>query len=152
MSEHGASVSWQRNGARFVDNRYSRAHRWQFDGGATVAAAASPLVVAPSLTDAAAVDPEEAFIAALSSCHMLWFLSLAAKDGWCVDSYEDDATGHMREFEPGRARFESVVLRPKVVFSGERQPDAAQLTALHEAAHHRCFLANSVATPIRIES
>ena len=89
MSEHQARVRWQRNGAVFTDQRYSRAHRWNFDGGAEIAAAASPQVVAPSLTDASAIDPEEAFVASISSCHMLWFLSLAAAAGVRIDSYDD---------------------------------------------------------------
>ncbi|HJU39180.1 MAG TPA: OsmC family protein [Tahibacter sp.] len=152
MSEHTATVSWQRGDAAFVDNRYSRAHRWRFDGGAEIAAAASPDVVAPALTDASAVDPEEAFVAAIASCHMLWFLSLAAKDGWRVDSYADDAVGHMAPVRPGRLAFRDVVLRPRIVFGGERMPDAATIAALHGNAHDHCFIANSVRCEVRVES
>lgn len=150
MSEHRARIHWQRNDAVFTDQRYSRAHRWQFDGGAEIAAAASPAVVSPRFTDASAVDPEEAFVASISSCHMLWFLSLAAAAGCCVDSYEDAAVGHMREID-GKLVIAEVVLRPRLQFSGA-VPDAARVHELHEAAHERCFIANSVRCAIRIES
>jgi len=152
MSNHNATVSWQRGDAAFVDNRYSRAHRWQFDGGADIVAAASPDVVPAAYTDASAVDPEEAFVAAIASCHMLWFLSLAAKDGWCVDTYADDAVGHMTPVRPGRLAFSEVVLRPRIAFAGERQPDAATVAALHHDAHDRCFIANSVRCAVRVET
>jgi organic hydroperoxide reductase OsmC/OhrA len=150
MSEHHARIQWQRNDAVFTDQRYSRAHRWHFDGGAEIAAAASPSVVSPRFTDASAVDPEEAFVAAISSCHMLWFLSLAATAGCCVDSYDDDAVGLMREID-GRLVIAEVVLRPRLRFSGTA-PQAAQIQALHDAAHERCFIANSVRCAIRIEA
>lgn len=150
MSEHHARIHWQRNDAVFTDQRYSRAHRWHFDGGAEVAAAASPAVVSPRFTDVSAVDPEEAFVAAISSCHMLWFLSLAAAAGCCVDSYEDEAMGLLREVD-GKQMIAEVVLRPRLRFSGT-PPQAAQLDELHEAAHARCFIANSVRCAIRIES
>lgn len=152
MSKHLATIAWQRGDAAFVDNRYSRAHRWRFDGGADIAAAASPDVVAPRLTDASAVDPEEAFVASIASCHMLWFLSLAAKDGWRVDSYDDDAVGHMAPVRPDRMAFTEIVLRPRIVFGGERVPDAATIEALHHDAHDRCFIANSVRCDVRVEA
>lgn len=150
MSQHLARVLWQRNGAAFTDKRYSRAHRWQFDGGADIVAAASPDMVPAAFTDAAAVDPEEAFVAAISSCHMLWFLALAAAAGVVVDSYDDDAVGLMREVD-GRMAIAEVVLRPRVQCSGG-PADAAQLDALHHAAHERCFIANSVRCDIRVEA
>lgn len=150
MSEHHARVLWQRNGAAFTDKRYSRVHRWQFDGGADLMAAASPDMVPAACTDAAAVDPEEAFVAAISSCHMLWFLVLAAAVGVVVDSYEDEAVGLLRAVD-GRLAIAEVVLRPLVRCSGGA-PDAAQLDALHHAAHERCFIANSVRCEIRVEA
>lgn len=149
MSKHHARIHWQRNGAAFTDQCYSRAHRWHFDGGAEIAAAASPAVVSPRFTDVNAVDPEEAFVAAISSCHMLWFLSLAAAAGCCVDSYEDEAVGFLREVD-GRLVIAEVLLRPRLYFSGTAPP-AEQLDALHEAAHARCFIANSVRCAIRVE-
>ena len=150
MSEHLARIRWQRDGATFTDQRYSRAHRWEFDGGAGIAAAASPDVVAPSLTDATAVDPEEAFVASISSCHMLWFLSLAASAGICVDSYDDQAVGTLAKVD-GRLAISEVVLRPRLTFAGET-PSAERVAALHEAAHARCFIAASVRCPVRVRA
>jgi organic hydroperoxide reductase OsmC/OhrA len=153
MSEHRATVQWQRGANEdFARGRYSRAHHWHFDGGAQVRASASPHVVRAPWSDASAVDPEEAYIAALSSCHMLWFLSLAAAAGFVVESYEDEALGRMHEVRPQRCAITDVVLRPRVVFDPAHAADAAQLAALHHAAHDHCFLANSVNTTIRIES
>jgi organic hydroperoxide reductase OsmC/OhrA len=151
MSTHTARVEWQRrDDEAFTDNRYRRAHRWHFDGGAVVSASSSPQVVRVPLSDAAAVDPEEAFVAALASCHLLWFLNLAALDGWCVDRYEDDAVGHMRPGPDGKPWIAEVVLRPQVRWGGERQPDAAAEAALHHRAHEECFLARSVKSEVRV--
>ena len=149
MSEHLARIRWQRDGAVFTDQRYSRAHRWDFDGGAQIAAAASPDVVAPALTDASAVDPEEAFVASIASCHMLWFLSLAAAAGVCIDAYDDQAVGVMRRVD-GRLAIAEVILRPHLKFGAE-PPSARRIRELHEAAHDRCFIANSVRCAIRVE-
>jgi organic hydroperoxide reductase OsmC/OhrA len=152
MSEHTASLFWQRNASEtFADNRYSRRHLWRFDGGAEVPASSSPQVVRAPLSDPAAVDPEEAFVAALSSCHLLWFLNLAALDGWCVDSYRDDAIGHMRAGADGKPWIAEVVLRPQVRWGGERQPDATAVAGLHHRAHDECFLARSVKSEVRVE-
>lgn len=152
MSTHIATVQWQRGDASFGDGRYSRRHAWHFDGGAVVAASPSPHVVPAPWSDPAAVDPEEAFVAAIASCHMLWFLSLAAEGGYVVDHYEDDAVGTMARIAPGRQGITDVVLRPRIAFSGDRTPTAAEIEALHEAAHDRCFIANSVKTAIRVEA
>lgn len=149
MATYGAVVEWQRGDAAFVDQRYSRAHAWRFDGGVEVPASASPAHVPLPMSRADAVDPEEAFVAAISSCHMLWFLALAAKNGFRVDSYVDDAVGTMAKNEDGRMAMTEVLLRPRVVFSGERVPDAAALDALHHAAHDNCYIANSVRTIVR---
>ncbi len=151
MSDHLASISWQRHDANFLDDRYSRAHRWLFDGGAEVAASSSPHVVSLPMSDAAAVDPEEAFVASLSSCHMLWFLSIARKRGYVVERYRDDAVGVMGKSASGKYAMTLVTLRPSVDFLGDKQPDLEQLDALHEAAHEQCFIANSVLTEVRCE-
>lgn len=151
MSEHIATIAWQRGTHAFAKGHYSRAHEWRFDGGVVVRASASPDVVPAPWSDASAVDPEEAFVAALSSCHMLWFLSLAAAKGFIVDSYTDDAVGHMREIAPQRLAITQVVLRPRVEFDPSHAATREQLDALHHAAHERCFLANSVKTEIRVE-
>ena len=151
MSEHVATVHWRRGTATFAKGKYSRAHTWQFDGGVNVPASASPDVVPAPWSDANAVDPEEAYVAALSSCHMLWFLSLAAAQGFIVDSYEDHAVGHMREITPNRPVIAEVILRPAIAFDPEHAATREQVDALHHAAHERCFLANSVKTEIRVE-
>ena len=151
MAEHTATVSWDRFDAAFTDNRYSRAHRWMFDGGATIPASASPHVVPVPLSDPMGVDPEEAFVASLSSCHMLWFLSIAAGRGFVVDHYEDHAVGTMARDEAGRFAMTRVALRPDIAFSGPRLPDDNALREMHDQAHHACFIANSVRTEIVLE-
>lgn len=152
MSEHSARVEWQRAADEaFIDQRYSRRHRLHFDGGAAFAGSASPSVVPAPWSDPAAVDPEELFVAALASCHMLWFLSLAAAAGWCVDHYSDDALGTLALNAQGRQAMAVVTLRPEVRFAGERRPDAAQRAELHHRAHERCFIAQSVLTDVRVE-
>ena len=151
MGHHSASVHWQRNAQPFIDKRYSRRHEWRFDGGARVSASSSPHVVPVPLSDASGVDPEEAFIAALSSCHMLWLLDLAAQGGWVVNDYRDDALGVMARNAEGRMAMTVVTLRPAVSFGGSKQPDAAELQRLHHAAHEACFIANSVKTEVRCE-
>jgi organic hydroperoxide reductase OsmC/OhrA len=150
MSSYTATVSWQRNGAAFTDNKYSRAHDWKFDGGAVVRGSSSPHAVRVPYSDESAVDPEEAFVAALSSCHMLWFLSLAARRGFVVDSYEDQAVGTLAKNDAGKLAMSVVTLRPKVVFVG-RQPAPAELDSLHHAAHEECFIASSVKSDVRCE-
>lgn len=150
MPRHVASVHWERGDAAFTDGRYPRAHRWSFDGGLEVPASASPHVVKEPLSDPAAVDPEESFVAALASCHMLWFLSLAAGRGWVVDRYQDDAEGRLGKDDRGRISITRVTLRPQATYSGPT-PDPATERALHEEAHQACFLANSVRSEIDIE-
>ncbi|HEY0944073.1 MAG TPA: OsmC family protein [Opitutaceae bacterium] len=151
MASYTAVIRWTREGQVFTDNRYSRKHLWRFDGGVEVPASSSPHVVPLPLSATDAVDPEEAFVASLSSCHMLWFLSLAAKRGFTVDSYEDDASGMLGRNAQGRLAMTVVTLRPLVVFSGAQPPDRAQLEALHHAAHEECFLASSVRSEVRCE-
>lgn len=130
--------------------KYSRGHTWRFDGGVAVAASASPHVVRLPYSVEAAVDPEEAFVAAVSSCHMLEFLYLAAKAGFVVDSYSDEAAGKLAKNAEGRESITEVVLRPKTVFVG-KTPSAEALRELHDRAHHGCYIANSVKTDIRCE-
>jgi organic hydroperoxide reductase OsmC/OhrA len=151
VSEHRATVTWARGDQPFTDNRYDRAHDWRFDGGATVRASSSPSVVRPPMSDPAAVDPEEAFVASLSSCHMLWFLSLAAERGLVVDRYEDGAVGYLERLPDGRSVMARVVLRPMIAFSPPPGPAGDILDALHAAAHHQCFLANAVKCVMLIE-
>jgi len=148
---HGACVDWQLGAHDFTGKRYSRAHTWRFDGGAVVPASSSPHVVPLPWSDASAVDPEEAFVAALSSCHMLWFLDFAARAGFVVERYVDAAEGHMGRDERGKAAITLVVLRPRTRFAPGRAPDAPTLAHLHHRAHEACFLANSVRSEIRCE-
>ncbi len=149
MNEHTAIITWERNGAVFTDNGYSRGHRWNFDGPIEIPASASPHVVPIPLSVAEAVDPEEAFVAALASCHMLSFLFVAAKQGFVVESYRDEATGVMSRNADGRLAMTQVTLRPRLVFAGEKRPSAAQHEAMHHEAHGQCFIANSVKTDVR---
>ena len=152
MATYTATISWARAGAPFVDNRYSRAHEWRFDGGTRVPASSSPQVVPVPMSDPLGVDPEEAFVASLSSCHMLWFLSIAARRGVVVESYTDDAIGHMEKNVQGRLSMTRVVLRPDIRFGGEQPPTAGQVTEMHDQAHRECFLANSVRTVVTVEA
>jgi organic hydroperoxide reductase OsmC/OhrA len=151
MSHYQAVVEWRRDGARFTDNRYSRGHVWRFDGGVEVPASASPSVVPLPLSVAAAVDPEEAFVASLSSCHMLFFLSLAAKQGFVVDGYRDEAVGMMARSASGKLAMTRVTLHPAVNYGGDKRPSRAEEDALHHAAHEECFIANSVRTEVTCE-
>lgn len=151
MAEYTATVIWERQDQDFLGNRYSRRHLIRFDGGFEMPGSSSPHVVPPPLSDVAAVDPEEAFIASLSSCHMLWFLAIAAKQGFCVDAYEDRALGVMEKNTNGKYFMAQVTLRPSAQFSGDRRPSREELVALHHKAHEECFIANSVLTEVRCE-
>lgn len=151
--DYTATVAWRRAPAeKFTDNRYSRGHRWRFDGGIEVAASSSPGVVPLPLSVEAAVDPEEAFVASLSSCHMLFFLSYAAKRGFVVERYEDRAVGTMGKNGAGRMAMLKVRLRPAIEFSGDKRPTAEELEALHHRAHEDCFIANSVTAEVTVEA
>ncbi len=149
--EYRATVSWARSDEQFTDNRYSRAHLWRFDGGIEVPASSSPLSVKLPYSVAEAVDPEEAFVAAVSSCHMLTFLFLAARDGFVVDRYEDDALGVMTKNAKGKLFVSKVTLRPAIAFSGDKLPSAAEIVALHHHAHEDCYIANSILSEVVIE-
>jgi organic hydroperoxide reductase OsmC/OhrA len=150
MKQFEAQVVWRRGAQPFLDQRYSRAHAWSFDGGLTVPASSSPLSVPLPMSDPAAVDPEEALVAAASSCHMLFFLSLAAQRGFVVDAYEDTAVGTLAKDADGKLAMTRIALRPAIRFAGT-PPDAAALAALHHAAHERCYVANSLKTEIVVE-
>jgi organic hydroperoxide reductase OsmC/OhrA len=147
-----ATIHWSNEDEAFVNQRYSRRHTWIFDGGASIAASSSPDIVPAPMSDASAVDPEEAFVASLSSCHMLWFLSLAAKAGFVAMEYSDKAVGEMRENDAGKSYIGIVTLRPVVKWGGDREPTPTELRRLHHQAHEECFIANSVKTEIRIET
>ena len=150
MHEYTAQVVWERKDAVFTDRRYSRAHVWHFDGGAEVPASSSPLVVREPLSDPKGVDPEEAFIASLSSCHMLFFLDFAARAGFQVDRYDDQAVGVMGKDQEGMDYVATVELRPRITFAGEKQPSTEELAELHHRSHEVCFIARSVKTKVTV--
>lgn len=148
MAEHTATITWSRGSDDFLNKRYHRAHTWHFDGGAVVAASSSPHVVPLPYSDATAVDPEEAYVAALSSCHMLWFMNFASRAGFRLDSYTDAAVGTMAKNEQGQLVVTHVQLRPVTRFDAAHAPSSEVLADLHHQAHAACFLANSVKTQI----
>jgi organic hydroperoxide reductase OsmC/OhrA len=151
MSHYTAQTLWERKDANFLDNRYSRRHLLRFDGGLEVPGSSSPSVVPLPMSDASALDPEEAFVSALSSCHMLWFLTMAVKRKFRVDRYFDAATGVMEKNAEGKVAMTVVTLHPEVTFSGEHQPSREDLARMHHDAHEACFIANSVKTEVRCE-
>jgi organic hydroperoxide reductase OsmC/OhrA len=152
MSEHKAIIEWAKPSPEYLKGRYSREHTWTFDGGATVLASASPSVVPIPLSNPAGVDPEEAFIASLSSCHMLTFLDLARRKGFAVDRYRDEAIGHLSKNAEGVAWISEVVLNPDITYGGDKRPTAPEEEELHHAAHKMCFISNSVKTDVRVAS
>lgn len=150
MTTYHASITWQRAGARFTDNRYRRAHTWTFDEGLEVPASSSPHSVPLPLSEARAVDPEEALVAAVSSCHMLWFLNLAATRGIVVERYEDQPVGTLGRNAAGREAITVITLRPRITF-GDSAPAADEIATLHHESHERCCLAHSVTADVRCE-
>lgn len=151
MSEYTAELEWSRNAQDFLGNTYSRRHLVRFDGGVDMPGSSSPHVVPVPMSDVSAVDPEEMFVASLASCHMLWFLSIAAARKFCVDRYADHAVGLMTKNAAGKLAMTTVTLHPAVTFSGERLPSREQIEHLHHKAHAECFIANSVKTEVRVE-
>ncbi|TQF67968.1 OsmC family protein [Pseudoalteromonas luteoviolacea] len=152
MAKYTAEIAWQRTpNEKFVDQKYSRAHTWTFDGGVTVAASSSPTIVPLPYSNADNVDPEEAFVASLSSCHMLFFLHFAAKAGLIVDSYTDTAQGIMANNQQGKLAMAQIVLKPSVTWQNQITIELSTLESLHHQAHEACFLANSVHSQIIIE-
>jgi organic hydroperoxide reductase OsmC/OhrA len=150
--EYRAGILWTRDAQPFIDNRYSRGHVWRFDGGIEVPASSSPLAVPLPLSVAEAVDPEEAFVAALASCHMLFFLTFAAKRSFVVEHYEDAAIGIMARNEHGKLFISKVTLHPAVVFAGSKLPTEEDVRELHHRAHEECYIANSVRTEVAVEA
>ena len=148
MAEHKATIQWTNNGPDFLKGRYSREHTWTFDGGLTVPASSSPSVVPLPWSNAANIDPEEAYVASLSSCHMLTFLWFAGKAGFLLESYLDRAVGVMAKNERGAFWVSKVTLSPEIVWGGGKAPTAAELEQLHHRAHEECFIANSVKTEV----
>ncbi len=151
MSTYTATIRWSRDGAAgFAKGQYSRAHEWAFDGGHVMPASASPHIVPAPWSDLAGVDPEEAFVASLSSCHMLFFLDFARRAGFVVDSYTDEAEGVLAKRDDGRMWMSRVILRPRIDWAGDA-PDDAALADLHHKAHDACFIANSVTTEVVVD-
>lgn len=148
MGEHKARVVWERGNTDFTYETYPRDHIWAFEGGLEVAASAAP----DFLGNAKRVNPEEAFVAALSSCHMLTFLAIAAKKRFVVDSYEDNAVGILEKNPAGKLAMTRVALRPVIVFSGEKQPSEQQIEKMHHDSHEQCFIASSVTTDVTVEA
>jgi organic hydroperoxide reductase OsmC/OhrA len=147
MSEHKVTLTWNRGDEPFDYQKYPRDHTWEFDGGHEMQASAAPAF----LGNAKNVDPEEAFVASLSSCHMLTFLAIACKQKFVLDEYSDEAVGHMEKNAEGKMAITRVTLKPKLKFSGDKQPSAEELDKMHRAAHDNCFIANSVKTEIKVE-
>lgn len=147
MSEHRAAIAWTRRTPEFTIETYNRDHDWSFDGGVTVRASAAPAYKG----DADCVDPEEALVAAVASCHMLTFLAVASKRRFTVDVYHDDAAGLLEKNADGRLAITRVTLRPRITFSGDREPTPEEITQLHDQAHRACFIANSVKAEVVIE-
>jgi organic hydroperoxide reductase OsmC/OhrA len=153
MAEHKAMIRWaaSEDGEAFLKGRFSRAHTWTFDGGLTVPASAAPSVIPAPFSDPAGVDPEEAYVAAIASCHMMSFLYVAMRAGFVVERYEDDAVGAMRKNERGVIWVGAVTLRPRIDFGAGTRPTPAEVEQLHHRAHEQCFIANSVKTEITVE-
>jgi organic hydroperoxide reductase OsmC/OhrA len=151
MSEHRARIVWKSAGD-FAKGKYSREHTWTFDGGLNVLASSSPAAVPIPYSNPAGVDPEEAFVASLSSCHMLTFLFVAYRGGFAIEAYEDDAVGMLTKNEKGVPWVSKVILRPAVSYAGDKRPTPAEEQSLHHAAHEQCFISNSVKTEIVVEA
>lgn len=151
MSKHTAIIRWKNAGPDFLARRYSREHTLHFDGGAVVPGSPSPGIVPAPWSNPAGVDPEEAFIAAVSACHMLWFLHVACDADFLVESYEDEAEGHMSRNEDGALWVSQIFLRPKIAWGGDKRPTEDEVAHLHHLAHKQCFIANSIKTEVRVE-
>lgn len=151
MATHKATVRWNRASPDFVKGRYSREHTWTFDGGIIVAASPAPSVVPAPYSNPANVDPEEAFVASVSSCHMLTFLHVASKAGFEIKSYEDEAVGVMTKNEKGVPWVSTITLHPRIVWGDARRPTREEEDRLHHAAHEQCYVANSIKTVVSVE-
>jgi organic hydroperoxide reductase OsmC/OhrA len=151
MHQYQAKILWERGEQAFSDNRYSRAHAWEFDGGLVVPASSSPLSVPVPMSEEKNVDPEEALVAALASCHMLFYLSFVAKRGYVLDRYRDLAVGIMDKNTQGKTAITRIHLRPQESYSGEKRPDLQEREELHHMAHEHCYIANSISAEVIIE-
>ena len=151
MSEHRAMITWKRTGPGFLKGQYSREHTWTFDGDVTIPASPSPAAVPAPYSNPAHVDPEEAFVASISSCHMLTYLFLAQRQGFQVDRYDDEAVGVMTKNERGVPWVSAVTLSPTIAYSGEKRPSPADEERLHHQAHDQCFIANSIKTDVTVK-
>lgn len=150
--EYTAVIRWRRNGPDFLKGKYSREHIWTFDGGITLAASSAPSSVPGPWSNPANVDPEEAFVASIASCHMLTFVWLASRAGFVADNYEDNAVGMMTKNERGVLWVSKVTLRPRIEWSGEKRPTQAEVDELHHHAHEQCYIANSIKTEVLVET
>ena len=150
MAEHKALIEWKRTSEEFLKGKYSREHTWTFDGGLTVPASPAPSVVPVPFSNPAHVDPEEAYVAAISSCHMLTYLHVASRQGFQIDSYRDESVGTMAKNEKGIPWVASVVLHPQIAYSGPKLPTPADEEKLHHLAHEHCFIANSIKTAVTV--
>jgi organic hydroperoxide reductase OsmC/OhrA len=150
MSEYKATIHWNRTSPEFVAGKYSREHTWTFDGGVTVPASSSPSVVPLPWSNPACVDPEEAFVASVSSCHMLTFLYLASREGFQIDSYKDEAVGLMTKDEKKVPWISAITLNPKIAYGGQKTPSPADEQRLHHLSHEQCFIANSIKTVVTV--
>jgi organic hydroperoxide reductase OsmC/OhrA len=150
MLEHVASIHWTRSGPDFLKGKYSREHVWSFDGGLTVPASPSPAGVPEPWSNPANVDPEEAFVVAVASCHMLTFLWLAYKQGFQVESYDDHAVGVMTKNESSVPWVSAITLHPRILFGGQKLPSSAEIQRLHHDAHEQCYIANSIKATVTI--
>jgi organic hydroperoxide reductase OsmC/OhrA len=151
MSKHIATIRWEKPSDEFLRGKYSRVHTWSFDGGASLPASPSPGVVPAPWSDPALIDPEEAFVASVASCHMLTFLFVASRMGFSVASYEDEAVGEMTKNEKGIPWISRITLHPKIAYAGDKQPGAEDIAKMHHLAHEQCFIANSVKTEVVVE-
>ena len=152
MSEHKATIRWTQSQGDFLKGTYSREHTWTFDGGMKVQASSSPAAVRVPFSNPANVDPEEAFVASLSSCHMLTYLYVASRKGFEVSSYEDEAVGVMTKNERGVPWVSTVTLHPRITYAGSKTPTPEEVNQMHHAAHEGCFIANSVKTDVQVKS
>jgi organic hydroperoxide reductase OsmC/OhrA len=152
MSQHKATVSWKSDNENFLTGKFTRVHSWTFDGGAVVAASASPSVVPAPYSSTAGVDPEEAFVASVSSCHLLTFLHEARKAGFRVDAYDDEAVGEMTKNERGVPWISKITLNPRIVYGGDKRPSPEDVDQLHHKAHDFCFIAQSIKTDVIVGS
>jgi organic hydroperoxide reductase OsmC/OhrA len=152
MSDYKALISWKLQGSEFLKGRYSREHTWTFDGGLSVPASSSPSVVPTPWSNPAAIDPEEAFVASIASCHMLTFIFLAGKKGFQIGGYSDEAVGVMTKNERGVPWVSTVTLHPKIDYSGDKRPTTEEIEQLHHHAHEQCYIANSIKTEVKVDA